>query len=115
MKVYALSLAALKSKNTLGQRYLNSFTINNHYYKGGGKMHNRYTNQSLPGARQQFEQEARLLLRTHPGYVMTILEGMDQGKLQRLKASADLEKELEVLRSLKKCLLPKEVGSILKI
>ena len=78
-------------------------------------MHNRYTNQSLPGARQQFEQEARLLLRTHPGYVMTILEGMDQGKLQRLKASADLEKELEVLRSLKKCLLPKEVGSISKI
>ena len=72
-------------------------------------MHNRYTNQSIPGARQQLEQEARLLVRTHPGYVMTMLEGMDQGKLQRLNASADLEKELEVLRSLKKCLLPKEV------
>lgn len=72
-------------------------------------MHNRYTNQSIPGARQQFEQEARLLVRTHPGYVMTMLEGMDQGKLHRLKASEDLEKELEVLRSLKKCLLPKEV------
>ena len=58
-------------------------------------MHNRYTNQSLPGARRQFEQEARLLLRTHiSGYVMTILEGMDQGKLQRL--TADLEKKLEI-------------------
>ena len=49
-------------------------------------MHNRYTNQSLPGARQQFEQEARLLLRTHPGYVMTILVAGSR-KLQRLKAA----------------------------
>jgi hypothetical protein len=74
-------------------------------------MHNRYTNQPLPGARQQFEQEAHLLLRTHPGYLMMILEGMDQSKLHRLRASADLEKELEVLRSLNKCLIPKEVCS----
>ena len=75
-------------------------------------MHNRYTNQPLPGARQQFEQESRLLIRTHPGYLMMILEGMDQEKLRRLRDSgADLEGELDVLRSLNKCLVPKEVGS----
>lgn len=78
--------------------------------KGGGgrkaKRSKRVTG-GHDGSREQFENEWKSVQRCYPGQIITILEGIPQSKLKPWPDTP--AKEINLLRGLKKSLIPKEV------